>query len=146
MIKKTWLLLLVMMSILSAFALDKGTLYLKTGMSFDVELAIDQEDRARGMMGRTELAENKGMLFLFEVDDWHGFWMKNCKISLDLIWLDSDFKVVFIEHNMEPCPDNGPCPTIAPMMKSRHVLELAAGVAHSQKITVGTKFAFVQSE
>jgi uncharacterized membrane protein (UPF0127 family) len=44
------------------------------------------------------------MLFVFEKEDLYSFWMKNTLISLDMIWIDENKKIVFINKNTQPCP------------------------------------------
>ena len=83
------------------------------------------------------------MLFLFDGPGTHSIWMKNCRVSLDLIWLDPDFSVVHIEHERPPCPEKGDCPAVAPMRLSRYVLEIAGGIAEEQKLTVGDRLVIL---
>jgi hypothetical protein len=94
-----------------------------------VELAVDDATRARGYMFRDEIGPNEGMLFVFDEADRHSFWMKNCRVALDLIWLDESFRVVHQARDQEPCPSDGPCPSILPFRSARYVLEVAAGGA-----------------
>jgi uncharacterized protein len=64
-------------------------------------------------MNRTFLAKNEGMLFVFDGPAVHAFWMKNTVIPLDMVRLDSDFKIVYIQHMAQPCTAD-PCPTYNP--------------------------------
>src|SRR5688500_18848453 len=57
------------------------------GFSVHVELAIDDETRAQGLMYRDQLRPATGMLFLFPQDGHYPFWMKNTLIPLDIIWI-----------------------------------------------------------
>jgi uncharacterized membrane protein (UPF0127 family) len=63
--------------------------------------------------------------------------MKNCKVSLDVLWLDADHRILHIEHGLPPCPDEGDCPGTAPLLPSRYVIEFAAGTAKAQGLKVG---------
>ncbi|MBI2057274.1 DUF192 domain-containing protein [Candidatus Pacearchaeota archaeon] len=70
---------------------------------FDVEIASTQEELSKGLMFRESLDENSGMLFIFQEERAYNFWMKNTLISLDIIWINSNKEVIFIEHNAQPC-------------------------------------------
>lgn len=99
-----------------------------SGSTITIEVASNDTARARGLMFRETLADDRGMLFLFRTDDSHSFWMKNTLIPLDMIWLDAGGRIVHIERDVPPCPGD-PCPSYGPDIPSRHVLELSAGGA-----------------
>ena len=69
---------------------------------FQVEIADTDEKRERGLMFREELCSDCGMLFVYDEEVKSKFWMKNTLIPLDIIWLDSDLKVVHVA-NAVPC-------------------------------------------
>lgn len=73
------------------------------GYCFKLEIAKTVIERAKGLMFREKLDENKGMLFIFPTVEKHGFWMKNTLIPLDIIWIDESNKVVYIKKNVLPC-------------------------------------------
>jgi uncharacterized protein len=106
------------------------------GYSVTVEIAADPELRAQGLMYRDHLRPASGMLFLFDRDDEYGFWMKNTRIPLSMIWIDSEKKIVHIKDNVPPCYIEQ-CPSYQPAVKARYVLELAAGEAERRGIKVG---------
>ena len=87
-------------------------------------------------MYRKELDKNKGMLFIFDKEGIYPFWMKNTLIPLDIIWIDSNDKVVFISQNVQPCK-NLICPSIFPTVKAKYVLEVNAGVCQEIGLKVG---------
>ncbi|NWG02113.1 MAG: DUF192 domain-containing protein [Syntrophaceae bacterium] len=66
-----------------------------------VEVAKTPGERASGLMGRKHLGENEGMLFIFETEGYHGFWMKNTFIPLSIAFLDKDGRIVWIT-DMQP--------------------------------------------
>jgi len=94
---------------------------------FNVSLALTPDEQSKGLMFVENLDENRGMLFVFEKDGIYPFWMKNTLISLDIIWIDSNNKVVFISRNNQPCALM--CESITPQKQARYVLEINAGSA-----------------
>jgi uncharacterized membrane protein (UPF0127 family) len=88
-------------------------------------------------MGRERVGAREGMLFIFEDDGRHAFWMKDCRTSLDMIWLDARLRVVWIAARQPPCASDGPCPSIAPPSSARYVLEFAGGTAEAEKLRAG---------
>ena len=103
---------------------------------FSVDIANTNEERAKGLMFRQGLEEGKGMFFLFEDEDTHPFWMKNMAFSIDIIWLDKDNRVVYIETNVPPCRKD-PCPVYTPSQKARYVLEIPSGSVAKNGIILG---------
>jgi len=86
-------------------AADLNTLEIvsKSGVHvFAVELAVTDDQRARGLMFRRELAEGHGMLFKFEPDQTIVMWMQNTYVSLDMIFIRSDGRILRIAENTEP--------------------------------------------
>ena len=86
-------------------------------------------------MFRDSMAEDKAMLFVFEKPGVYNFWMKNCKIPLDIIWLDENYKVVAISPNNQPC-GAGDCPSILGVF-AKYVLEINAGLASKIGLSEG---------
>lgn len=105
---------------------------------FYVEIASTESQRARGLMYREHLDENTGMLFVFEKEDIYPFWMKNTLISLDMIWVNKNNEVVFIEKNALPCKDNI-CYNISPDRPAIYVLEINAGMVEKLNISLRDK-------
>ncbi len=66
-----------------------------------VEVAKTPEERARGLMGRKRLGKDEGMLFIFEKEDYHGFWMKDTYIPLSIAFIDKGGRIVRIT-DMKP--------------------------------------------
>jgi hypothetical protein len=106
---------------------DKFTkIVFPSGRAITAELAITEAERARGLMFREKIAPDQGMLFCFEQEDKHAFWMKNTLIPLDILWLDRDRRIVHMERNVPPCKAD-PCPSYPSLRPALYVLELGAG-------------------
>jgi len=85
----------------------------------------------RGLSGVDYLGENQGKLFVFTEEGSLPMWMKDMKISLDMIWLDSDKRIVHIERNVTP----GSYPTIyESSVPANYVLEVPAGTVTESRI------------
>ena len=93
---------------------------------YTVELARTPDARARGLMHRTALAPDAGMLFCYPAAAYPAFWMKNTLIPLDIIWISNELKIVHIAHRVPPCRGQ-PCPRYRPRAPARYVLEINAG-------------------
>ncbi len=92
----------------------------------NLEIADAQEEREQGLSGRTALASDYGLLFVFEDKDAYGFWMKDMLIPIDILWLSDTGIILGIEHSVQP--DTYPTVFYAPM-PVQYVLEVAAGTA-----------------
>ena len=68
------------------------------GHTFVLEVANDGNTRSQGLSRRQLLAENAGMLFVFETEAFHKFWMKEVHFPLDLLFISADGKIVDIQH------------------------------------------------
>ena len=93
-----------------------------------MELARTSEEQALGLMFRESLPDDHGMLFLFPVEARRSFWMKNCRISLDILYFDEDLKLVSVAENAKPCRTTR-CPSYPSTGPAKYVLELNAGKA-----------------
>jgi uncharacterized membrane protein (UPF0127 family) len=98
------------------------------GQHFSVELATNDAARERGLMARTVLAADHGMLFVFATSAPQAFWMKNTLIPLDILYFDDARKLVSVQHDVPPCTAD-PCPVYPSSDAARYVLELSAGTA-----------------
>jgi len=110
------------------------------GHRYAVELAEDDASRARGLMERTELPADHGMLFVFQDDAPRAFWMKNTKIPLDILYFDAELRLVSVQHDVQPCRAD-PCPLYPSGAPARYVLELNAGEARRIGVTSGDELA-----
>jgi uncharacterized membrane protein (UPF0127 family) len=123
---------------LSAVDLQPLEIVSKSGVhTFAVEMAVTPEDQANGLMFRRELPEGQGMLFDFQREQPATFWMKNTYISLDMIFIRADGRILRIAENTVPLsealvPSGGPV---------RAVLEVVAGTAKKLGIAPGDRAA-----
>ncbi|MDG4868476.1 DUF192 domain-containing protein [Guyparkeria sp. 1SP6A2] len=98
------------------------------GKTFHVELANDPASRRRGLMHRSELPANRGMLFTYPDEASRSFWMKDVRFSLDLLFLDRHWRLVHLVEHAPPCTGND-CPGYGRGVEAQYVLELPAGTA-----------------
>ena len=110
------------------------------GQLFKAEIADSFLSRAKGLMFRSALPPDRGMLFVFGHEDYHSFWMMNTSIPLDIIWIGRDKNIVHIEQNARPCFLN--CRAYTPSAKALYVLEINAGLVERYGIKVGDKTEF----
>lgn len=107
----------------------------------DVELATNDDERMQGLMYRKSMDDNKGMLFIFDKEEEQSFWMKNTIMSLDIIYINSEFKIVKIYKGTTPFSENS-LPSGKP---TKYVVEVAAGFTDRYKIKEGDKIMFTKN-
>ena len=112
------------------------TCTLPDGTAVTVEVAVTDTERAMGLMYRDHLADDRGMIFVFDSDDRWPFWMKNTMIPLDFVWLDGAGHVVDVLADVPPCRRD-PCPSYAPNAPARAMLEVNGGFAAAHRLTRG---------
>ena len=100
--------------------------------TFSIEIADDNEERGRGLMFRKDMADDRGMLFVFENTRQVGFWMKNTPMPLDLIFIGEDGVVLDVLPG-EPFSEA----PIGPRAPVRFVLEVKRGIAMAAGIEAG---------
>lgn len=106
------------------------------GHHYRVEVAETPEQSEKGLMYRTALPQQHGMLFVFEPPRIVNFWMKNTKIPLDIVFLAKG-SVVHVARSVQPCLGS-PCATYSSRFVVDMVVELPAGTAEMDKIVPGT--------
>jgi len=107
---------------------------------WDVEIAKNDADRVNGLSNRKILYKNTGMLFVFDKMGPLSFWMKDMLFSIDMIFLDSSWRIVLIESNLQP--DTFP-KTFGSSVESQYVLELNASEASGHDLKVGDQAIFL---
>jgi len=105
-----------------------------------VDVADTAAEQEQGLGGRDGLKEDHAMLFAFDNNTKHFFWMKDMRFAIDMIWLDKDGKVIYIEKNL--APETYPA-LFGPKESSLYVLETVAGFADMYKVTVGVQTEFL---
>ncbi len=107
------------------------------GGVFQVEVAGTPGEKVTGLSGRDGLAEDAGMLFVYEEADRYSFWMKDMNFPLDFIWINED-RVVDLDKNITP-EDVQPPKAISPKVKADKVLEVKAGSIEKYNIETGDR-------
>lgn len=109
-----------------------------TILKIDIEIADNASETQYGMMYRKHMDPNTGMLFFMDSERQQSFWMKNTYVSLDIIYINSNFEIVSIQKNAEPLntqslPSEGP---------ALYVLEVIGGFSDRHGIGKGDKIYF----
>jgi uncharacterized membrane protein (UPF0127 family) len=124
--------------------IKEGVLKLKKGLSdsivktIDIEIADDEYETQTGLMYRTDLGTNQGMLFIFPDVSYRSFYMKNTKIPLDIIYIDEQKTIVSFQKNAKPF-DETSLPSEAP---AKYVLEIKGGLSDEWQLEVGDQIEF----
>lgn len=113
-------------------------------IAVDVEIADNDLEREKGLMYRENLCEDCGMLFKFPKDVQNGFWMKNCLIPLDILFISNEGKILDIKRDFRPC-DQDECPTYSPDQPYRCVLEVNSGWSEKNGVETGDKVVGIKS-
>jgi uncharacterized membrane protein (UPF0127 family) len=111
------------------------------GHRFSVEIADTPAQREHGLMDRTSMPGDHGMLFVFPDAEPRTFWMKNTLIPLDILYFDNARRLVSVQEDVPPCRAD-PCPVYPSIAPARYVLELNAGVAAKLGVRRGDSITF----
>ncbi len=128
--------------------LAEATVSIKTAaetINVSVELADTQQEWGRGLMERTSLPPDKGMLFVFPAPGDVRFWMKNMTLSLDMLFIDDKLRIVGIKEDVPPCKSE-PCEMYSVNEKVQYVLELNPGFASKRNIRQGDVIEIIKQE
>ncbi len=102
---------------------------------FYPEVAKTAVQKQNGLMGRKQLGDAEGMLFVYDSEIRPAFWMKNMLIPLDFVWLDRKGQVVDLHRDVPPCGKE--CPSIVSRAPLTYVLEIPAGTVQKSGIEIG---------
>ena len=94
-----------------------------------------------GLMFRENMGENEGMLFIFEAKEAQGFWMKNMKFPLDIIWVSAYKRIIDINENIPPCQGQI-CESYASRERIKYAIEVNAGFVKKNSIKKGQEVSF----
>ena len=106
--------------------------------TINIEVADDDAEREQGLMYRDTMAENEGMLFLMESEEIQNFWMKNTILPLDILYVDSERRIVSIHKDCKPYSLD----QIVSAKPALFVVEVNAGYTNKYGIKVGDQISF----
>ncbi len=109
--------------------------------SYQVEVAQTQPERALGLMHRSGLHPDAGMLFVYDNTSVKGVWMRHTLMALDVLFLSEDGVITDIIEQLKPC-ESMPCPIYESSQPARYMLELNAGEVEKQNIKTGQQMLF----
>ena len=98
---------------------------------FNVEIADTDEKKILGLGNRDFLEENSGMLFSYPEKSTPGFWMKDMRFPIDIVWIDLEMKVSGIVKDFQPCEPDEFCPVVYPDEEIIYVLEINSGLSEA---------------
>lgn len=139
---KYWRYLVLVMALMAIF----GTAIIATLYKFEqqqkkltinnlelkIETASTREAQTQGLSGRKFLSQDRGMLFVFESESEHCFWMKDMSFALDIIWMDANGKITNIKENISP--DTYPATFCG---NGQYVLEINADLSNKNSLQIG---------
>jgi hypothetical protein len=131
-----FILLLLWIPIAHSQSLPRIPLYIHD-KEIRVEVAQTPEERSYGLMGRKHLGKDEGMLFIFETEDYHGFWMKDTFLPLSIAFIGKDGRIVWIT-DMKPLTLDSHVPPKAIL----YALEMNKGWFTSHGVKVGDEIRF----
>ncbi|MGI0064353.1 MAG: DUF192 domain-containing protein [Nitrosopumilaceae archaeon] len=131
---------------LESVEFPRGTVKIDS-IVLEVQIADTDPRRARGLMFQEQLPLDEGMLLVFDDANKRSIWMLNMQFPLDVIWIDDNSKVVFIEKNIPPCKtalETVTCPSYKGGNKdAKYVLEVTAGFVEEFKITTESSLEII---
>lgn len=106
----------------------------------DIEIADNPAEREKGLMNRSLMPNNEGMLFLFDIEEPQAFWMKNTILPLDIIYVNAAMNIVTVAENTTPFSEA----SIPSHFPAQYVVEVNAGYCSQYLITAGCKIAYTR--
>ncbi len=142
----TMILLLLSSLLMTADLRAENKLKFKNGIieigkaTLKAEFALTGEEQQRGLMNRTQIPENFGMLFVFSDDDYRSFWMKNTFIDLSIAYIGANKKILeIIDMKAVSSSLDADPPSYPSTVKAKYALEVNKGWFQKNKIKVGDK-------
>lgn len=139
-----WLLTALPVTTPKAEPMQWDTVTFADNYSIEVELADTEALRQHGLMYRTHLPENQGMLFIYQDQAIRGVWMKNTLIPLDILFLSDDARIISMLPDLQPCTRE-PCPISISSTEAQYMLEVNAGFLNKHGIRLGQKLIIEQA-
>jgi len=119
---------MLFLSLVSITSARSQSLCLKDHL-FIADMALTQEEKLKGLMGRESLSDTDAMLFAQNAPQRTSFWMKNMLMSIDIIYFDSNFKLLKLFSEVPPC-EKKPCKRyVSDSDKVKYILEIRSGLA-----------------
>lgn len=131
--------LLLAQAVTAYFLPAKAVMHLN-GERFEVRIADNDRDRKKGLSGTNDLPKNEALVFIFDHDGRHGIWMKDMNYAIDIVWLDSERRVVHIKTNA--LPESYPNESFYPKSDARYVVEFRSGIVEDKGIRIGQEAIF----
>jgi len=104
----------------------------------DIEIADTEYETQTGLMYRTGMEDNQGMLFVFKEPAYHSFYMKNTKFSIDIIFIDADMRIASFKERAKPLDEGG----LNSEVPVQYVLEVNAGLAEQWQLEIGDRISY----
>lgn len=112
------------------------------GHTLNVEVAVTNAEKEKGLGDRSSLAKDSGMLFVYQNKDRYGYWMKGMRFPLDFIWINGNVIVDFSRNIPFPKTPNEAPVELAPTVPVDKVLEVNAGVIDTLGVKTGDTVQF----
>ncbi|MFT7327866.1 MAG: uncharacterized membrane protein (UPF0127 family) [Crocinitomicaceae bacterium] len=109
------------------------------GEVLETQISDRPDERRVGLSNHTSLGKNEAMLFVFDTPGPHSFWMKNMDFPIDIIWLDSNKEIIYIEEDVSP--ETYP-KSFFPNKNATYVLEVVSGFSKKNNIQIGNKLSW----
>lgn len=106
----------------------------------DIEIADNDQERNQGMMYRSSMSYDRAMLFIMQYEREQSFWMRNTKMSLDILYVNGNMEIVTIYKHTQPFSES-PIPSFK---RAKYVVETAAGFCDKFGIEEGNFIAFTR--
>ena len=110
-------------------------------LSIKLEIADDSYKKAKGLMYRSRLQRDKGMLFIFAAERRYSFWMLNMQFGIDILWLDRNMRIVDITKGAMPAKSIFNSRNYSPSKPAMYVIETCCGFADESGIKPGNKIS-----
>lgn len=132
--------------IITSYSPEISSVQFDKDLFVNVETASTTFERGKGLMYRESLEENSGMLFVYTEPTSNKFWMKNMLIPLDIIFINSDYEIIYIVQDALPC-ESDPCEKYGPDDEYAYVLEVNGGwVEAHESVNLDDKLTFYLAE